>query len=1217
VDEPTTLEKVALGDMRPAQLKKLPDEEISEAWLRLNQWFANATKRKQPTEDIINAAVWVSQEMKRRGFEISPSALVDAIEDFRKTKTGWALHKRMNELPRDVVLVRDFVSVVGSLAKGHPDPKDMDVMLRAVWDKDSGQVVIQSENVWLPIRNTLDPDKKGKLHWLSNPQGAHGDFIPLYDLVLRRREDIATQFVKAEDVRIDIGCGDCKPAGYIGVDKRGGEGVDLVHDLDGGLPFSDDYADEVRANHVLEHLADKSKVMAEIHRVLKPGGRFVFEIPSTDGPGAFAHPEHKSFWNKASFAFWTQADLAENRPMFEVEHLVERKKGNLIYVCGALRKPSTVEKALQPFQRFTPPKPAVEGFTELYDVDDVWAWAEDRLPIDVEPKLNGFRTILLKKGDEVGAWFEGQIGKNLIDRFPDLAAALKKMGGDFVLDADIAIEKEGKRLPRNMMAKLNSDDPKLDAGEKIVVTVFDAPFLDEDLSDLPFKDRREILESKVKGKLPITQARWVNSLPALKAAAKWAFGFDASEGLVAKTSTGKYETGGTTNEWSKLKRVAELKVAVLDAQKTKTGDYNYWCGLLPGDLEFANTRSLNGTEYIDLGKTFNTNIEAKPGEVLTVQVLELIPDEAGKRLMWLGPRVIDVDRTRKAPYFAAQAIDVARRAAVLQKALDIVPTFGPEGAPIMFVGASPSRTEAVRGEPFVGAGSELFVEMYLKPLGLSRADVAMTNAVPRFLTDEKGKVREPTNAEAEEWKPWLHDELDRMKPKVVVALGQTAKRMLGERAGFVLPHPSAVRRFGDSGEVGRKTGRILDAIRKTEGEEETRGDRAQRLWEENWHEYMPTKQGGRFVYQHHWRGLDEKQKGMTDEALMDTTDHSVHGDIRLEGPDGLFGWAVFLGETKDNRGLTHKDKLIDLKADQNLRLAPKLQQPKDWLKMGEGKGEAVEPGGPGSTSQTYSKFFVRDEGTYQLGVATQHAVEIFLDGKYLSGRYMLTLPRLGAERVWLIDKPTDQKPRAEAQELADVISEQRRKGRDFVVWAKPGEKPVKYDVRSGKVAEARKHVAISKADQTKRIVYGVVVDPYGPNGPRADAHNDWIPPAAVEETAHAFLKGQMVIGFQHKAKADAKVVESWVEQYPSRAEYLKAMRGENHSVYRRKFGSDVLHSGSWVLGVQLGDDEWKAYQDGDVNAFSPGGVGFRAPMSEGMMPKVTFLDLVPAEGEAK
>ena len=150
---------------------------------------------------------------------------------------------------------------------------------------------------------------------------------------------------------------------------------------------------------------------------------------------------------------------------------------------------------------------------------------------------------------------------------------------------------------------------------------------------------------------------------------------------------------------------------------------------------------------------------------------------------------------------------------------------------------------------------------------------------------------------------------------------------------------------------------------------------------------------------------------------------------------------------------------------------------------------------------------------------------------------------------------------------------------------------------------------IIKSAPEKRIVYAAVVDPYGSDGAQEDAHNDWMPPDEVEKMAHDYLINSRVIKMQHSTEAEGEVVESWVEQYPSREEYLKAMNGEPHRVLRKQFGDDVIHSGSWIMGVRLGEREWNLFKAGKITAFSPGGFGVRKPISKSEMPQVTFIDL--------
>ncbi|MBW4652796.1 MAG: glycosyltransferase [Kaiparowitsia implicata GSE-PSE-MK54-09C] len=105
-------------------------------------------------------------------------------------------------------------------------------------------------------------------------------------------------------LRVDIGCGDSKPDGYVGVDIHPGPGVDIVADISQRLPFDDNTVDELRAYDVVEHLPDRLNTMNEIWRVCKPGARVDIYVPSTDARGAFQDPTHISFWNIHSFYYF-------------------------------------------------------------------------------------------------------------------------------------------------------------------------------------------------------------------------------------------------------------------------------------------------------------------------------------------------------------------------------------------------------------------------------------------------------------------------------------------------------------------------------------------------------------------------------------------------------------------------------------------------------------------------------------------------------------------------------------------------------------------------------------------------------------------------------------------------------------------------------------------------------------------------------------------------
>jgi len=76
----------------------------------------------------------------------------------------------------------------------------------------------------------------------------------------------------------------------IGIDVREGPGVDRVASVY-QLPFSDNEFQIVLCMSVLEHLEEPYRAVAEMHRVLKPGGRIIVSVPFLfpihDAPGDY------------------------------------------------------------------------------------------------------------------------------------------------------------------------------------------------------------------------------------------------------------------------------------------------------------------------------------------------------------------------------------------------------------------------------------------------------------------------------------------------------------------------------------------------------------------------------------------------------------------------------------------------------------------------------------------------------------------------------------------------------------------------------------------------------------------------------------------------------------------------------------------------------------------------------------------------------------------
>jgi predicted SAM-dependent methyltransferase len=84
--------------------------------------------------------------------------------------------------------------------------------------------------------------------------------------------------------RLNWGCGDWTPAGWINSDVKGGPGIDVVCDIREGLPLPDESVDYIVSIHALPELAlpDLVPALRELRRVLKQGGTLRLGLPDLD-----------------------------------------------------------------------------------------------------------------------------------------------------------------------------------------------------------------------------------------------------------------------------------------------------------------------------------------------------------------------------------------------------------------------------------------------------------------------------------------------------------------------------------------------------------------------------------------------------------------------------------------------------------------------------------------------------------------------------------------------------------------------------------------------------------------------------------------------------------------------------------------------------------------------------------------------------------------------
>lgn len=107
-------------------------------------------------------------------------------------------------------------------------------------------------------------------------------------------------------------------------------------------------------------------------------------------------------------------------------------------------------------------------------------------------------------------------------------------------------------------------------------------------------------------------------------------------------------------------------------------------------------------------------------------------------------------------------------------------------AELLFVGEAPGADEDAAGEPFVGKAGQLLTKI-IQAMGLARESVYIANIL-KCRPDTPGQSsgnRKPTPEEMKTCIHWLHDQIDLIKPKVIVALGATAvEGLLGKTQGI-------------------------------------------------------------------------------------------------------------------------------------------------------------------------------------------------------------------------------------------------------------------------------------------------------------------------------------------------------------------------------------------------------------------------------------------------
>ena len=111
-------------------------------------------------------------------------------------------------------------------------------------------------------------------------------------------------------LKLDIGCGNSKREGFIGVDVLNLDNVDIIHDLNTfPYPFKENSVDEIWLDNVLEHLKEPLLVLEELYRCSKPGAKITVAVPYFRSFYSTIDPTHRNFFGVNWFSYFDPTHL--------------------------------------------------------------------------------------------------------------------------------------------------------------------------------------------------------------------------------------------------------------------------------------------------------------------------------------------------------------------------------------------------------------------------------------------------------------------------------------------------------------------------------------------------------------------------------------------------------------------------------------------------------------------------------------------------------------------------------------------------------------------------------------------------------------------------------------------------------------------------------------------------------------------------------------------
>ena len=108
--------------------------------------------------------------------------------------------------------------------------------------------------------------------------------------------------------KLEVGCGDNKRDGYMGMDIVQLPAVDVVHDMNiVPWPFGENSFEEIIFDDVLEHSKNFLGILSEVYRVSDSNAIIKISLPHFSSDNMYSDPTHTIFFSSRSFNYFDKS----------------------------------------------------------------------------------------------------------------------------------------------------------------------------------------------------------------------------------------------------------------------------------------------------------------------------------------------------------------------------------------------------------------------------------------------------------------------------------------------------------------------------------------------------------------------------------------------------------------------------------------------------------------------------------------------------------------------------------------------------------------------------------------------------------------------------------------------------------------------------------------------------------------------------------------------